>query len=448
MNPVLLKPTSDRTSQVVVMGRPWRVRDAVGYHRAKPELAETVQRALDDLRSRFDLVICEGAGSPAEINLLDHDLVNLGLAVRAGIPAVVVGDIDRGGVFAHLYGTVAILPEDLRRAVRGFIVNKFRGDRALLGNATDLLAERTGVPTLGVLPYLDGLWIDAEDSLALGPGAWGAGSGTAGRGDLDAAGCDVVLDVAVVRLPRIANFTDLDPLAAEPGVAVRLVEHPATLGDPDLIVLPGTKSTVADLEWLRRRGMAVAVAARREGGSVVLGICGGYQMLGTSIEDPDQVESPVPVTEGLGLLAVRTRFVWEKRTVRRSGVQADGGEPVAGYEIHHGRPIPDVGAAPWFQLQLQTEVGGSGEGTEPEGVRAEAAGVYGTSLHGLFEPDAFRTAFLQAVADRRAKRWVPSGVSFAVARQAQIDRLADACEEHLDLEALWSMAAEGAGTPR
>ena len=442
MNPVLLKPTGERRSQVVVMGRPWGELDAVTFQRSKAGLQPLVLDALAGLRRRFDVVLCEGAGSPAEINLFDHDLVNLGLAARAGVPAVVVGDIDRGGVFAHLFGTVALLPEDRRALVRGFVVNKLRGDPALLGGATDALQRRCGVPTLGAVPHLGDLWIDAEDSVALERAPWGgpalalpqAPAGTPGGRSGD------VLDVAVVRLPRLANFTDVDPLAAEPAVSVRLVGHLSALGDPDLVVLPGSKATVGDLEWLRASGLADAVLERRRTGrTTVVGVCAGYQMLGRVVEDPDCVEAAVAQAEGLGLLGVRTRFAAEKRTVRRRGTCRGTGDPVEGYEVHHGRPVGDEGAEPWFDLDA-AEPDGPLDGPEPEGVVDGTAGVYGTSLHGLFEADAFRRSTLSSIAARRRKRWVPSEVSFAALREAQIDRLADACEAHLDLDVLVSMA--------
>lgn len=432
MNPVLLKPTGDRTSQVVVLGRPWRTLDAAEYRRAKADLVGVVDEALADLRRRYDLVVLEGAGSPAEVNLLDHDLVNLGLAARAGLPAVVVGDIDRGGVFAHLFGTVALLPETLRRSVRGFVINKFRGDPALLGGATAELEERCGVPTLGVLPFLPGAALDAEDSMglaALAPAHTGAPAGAG------------LLDVAVVRFPRIANFTDVEPLALEPGVSVRLVGHPAALGDPDLVVLPGTKATVADLAWLQDSGLAAAVARlrRRRHGPVLLGLCGGYQMLGRRIEDPDAVESPRAAVDGLGWLDLTTRFGPAKRTARRRGVQPEGGIPVAGYEIHHGIPRPGPGAVPW--LRLDPAAGADGR-QEEEGVRDDEHGVLGTSLHGLFESDLLRAHILVVAAHRRRKVFRPSGVSFEAARSARLDRVADACEDHLDLEALIALARE------
>ncbi len=395
MNPILLKPTAERESQVVVRGRPIGVMTAAEYHAAKPALLTTVLDALADLRARFDVVLCEGAGSPAEINLLDHDIANLRIAAEAELPAIIVGDIDRGGVFASLYGTMALLPDRYRRLVGGFVVNKLRGDPAMLFDATADLEARTGVPTLGVLPMLPAtaVALDAEDSLALDAPRPSAGP-PLGDG----------LDVAVVRFPWIANVTDVDALAVEPGIHVRLVRTVAELGRPDVVVLPGTKSTVADLEWLRAARFPDAILAS---GADVLGICGGYQMLGEKIDDA--VESGVGVVDGLGWLPVRTEFHATK-TVRRVGS--------TGYEIHHGRVIGD---------------------------RAESADgrVRGTTVHGLFEDDAARARYLVGVAQRRGKRFVPAGISFAAVRAARFDVLADAVEAHLDVAAIDRLIATG-----
>jgi adenosylcobyric acid synthase len=427
MNPILLKPSSDRTSQVVVLGQPVGHLDAAAYHAAKPGLRGTVVAALERLRARFDVVLVEGAGSPAEINLLDGDLVNLWLARTAGLPAVVVGDIDRGGVFASLFGTVALLPDDLRRCVRAFVINKFRGDPALLEPGLAELQARTGVPTIGVLPWIDGVHLDAEDSLALRE-PWGSEAPPAG-GEAPAAD---VLDVAVVRFPRLSNFTDVDALALEPCIAVRYVTHPAALGSPDLVILPGTKATVADLAWLRARGFDAALAGLPES-ATVLGICGGYQMLGRSIED--HVESGGGTVAGLGRLPAVTRFETAKVTRPRQGVAL--GLPVAGYEIHHGRTASDT---PWITLDDHW-------GHQPEGAADDSGAgpaVYGTSLHGLFESDGFRAAFLASVAARRGRRFRPSGLSFAAAREAQFDRLADLVEAHLDMAAVEQLIAAAA----
>jgi adenosylcobyric acid synthase len=443
MNPVLLKPTSERSSQVVVMGRPLETREAAEYQRSKVGLVEIVDGALADLRRRFDVVICEGAGSPAEINLLENDIVNLGLAARAGIPAVVVGDIGRGGVFAHLYGTVALLPDELRRCVRGFIINMFRGDHLLLGDAMEQLEAKCGVPTLGVLPYLPGLVLDAEDSLHRMVAALPVESAVPGAAPLD---------VVVLRLPRLSNFTDFDPLLVEGGVAVRFVDHPSAFGDPDLIVLPGTKSTVADLEWVRSSGLLEVMQARRRAASppVVLGVCGGFQMLGRAIEDPDAVESRLPSVRGLGLLPLVTTFEAEKTTRLRQGT-GPGGAAVWGYEIRHGRTGAREGWEQWLRLDV-ADVDDEGHGREGragcdddiESACDPSALVFGTSLHGLFEQDRFRGEFLRFVAGVRGKSWQPSGVSFAAAREDQIDRMADACAAHLDLNALWRLVERGA----
>lgn len=416
MNPVLLKPTGTRTSQVVVNGRPWAVFDAAAYQEAKERLWPLVVEHLDDLRSRFDVVVCEGAGSPAEINLLRHDITNLRVAGVAGFPALLVGDIDRGGVFASLFGTVAILPPELGRLIRGFVINKFRGDPSLLDSGLAELHRRTGVPTLGVLPWLDGPGFDAEDSLALDRPWPGRGESAPGE----------QLDVAVIRFPRISNFTDLDALALEPSVRLRLVDTASALGRPDLVVLPGSKATVSDLEWLRSSGLADRVTALK--GITVLGICGGYQMLGREIADDVESDRPVTVA-GLGLLPVTTRFHPDKVTRRVAGRALD--EQINGYEIHHGRTDP---VEPW----VETASGA-------EGSTADGGSVMGTSVHGLLESDRFRRAFLGRVAARRAVPWEPGPeISFNAAREGRIDRIADSIEEHLDMAAVLDLIEAGA----
>ncbi len=424
MNPILLKPTGERTSQVVVKGEPVGHFSAQEYHEMKPALLDLVLEALADLRSRYDIVIVEGAGSPAEINLLDHDIVNLRIAFESGLPAVVVGDIDRGGVFAALYGTVALLPDHYRPLVRGFFINKFRGDPALLGSGIADLQRRCGVPTLGVLPFLHDVALDAEDSLAL-------------AGHRPCAAAPAVsdsLDVAAIHFPRLSNFTDLDALAIEPGVSVRLVDSANALGSPDLVILPGTKATVADLEWLRARRLDEAIAERRRGGALVLGICGGYQMLGRHIRD--DVESKRGEVKALGWLDVTTTFGARKITRQRRGIAM--GRRVGSYEIRHGTTERGAQAAGW--VHLDDVYGTEGDGA----VDLDDAGVLGTSLHGMFEEDAFRATFLTEVGRRRDKSFIPAGVSFAAARESQFERLADLIEGHVDRHALDHLLAEGA----
>ncbi len=313
MNPVLLKPGSDRRSQVVVLGRAEGEVDAAGYRAHAARLLEVATDSLTQLRREYDMVICEGAGSPAEINLRATDIANMGLARAAGLPVIVVGDIDRGGVFAALHGTLALLEPADQALVAGFVINKFRGARELLGPGVRMLHELTGRVTFGIIPWTDRLCLDTEDSLALDAGPLASAGPPLGTD---------VLRVSVVRLPRISNFTDIDALAAEPGVLVRFARWPAELADADLVVLPGSRATVADLAWLRDNGMAELITARAAKGLPVLGICGGYQMLGREIDD--EVESGAGRVAGLGVLPVRVAFAACKRLGRRpEGVTAN-----------------------------------------------------------------------------------------------------------------------------
>ncbi|MCX7619293.1 MAG: cobyric acid synthase [Acidimicrobiales bacterium] len=413
MNPVLLKPVGERTCQVVVNGRPWRVTSAAGYHELKDELFPEVVAAYRSLRSRFDVVICEGAGSPAEINLFDRDIVNLRLADAVGIAAVLVGDINPGGVFASLYGTVGLLPPEWSRLVRGFVINKLRGDPELLLDGCAKLEGLTGVPALGVLPWLETVWLDAEDSMSIDRPLPEPRPALADE-----------LDVAVIRLPRIANATDLDALRIEPGVRLRWVHDAAGFGRPDLVILPGSKSTVNDLAWLRTRKLDTALASTD---ATVLGICAGYQMLGHSIDD--RVESASGLVKGLGFLPVDTVFGPEKVTRLRTG-HADGAR-VSGYQIHHGR-VRQTGGDPFVVFD-------DSDPAELDGVRAGR--FVGTTLHGLFDADEFRRNFLGQVAASRGKRWYSDGPSLEALRTAAVDSLADVLEERLDLDAVEQLIA-------
>lgn len=408
-NPVLLKPGSDRRSQVVVRGQAQGTVGAIDYHSRRAELATLVADELASLRNDFDVVICEGAGSPAEINLRGSDIANMGLAEFGDLPVIVVGDIDRGGVLAHLLGTLACLgPADQSR-IAGFVINKFRGDRSLLEPGLEQLRELTGRPTIGVVPFADGLWLDAEDSLASVVGH-PVGRATPAVGSAR-------LSVAAIRLPRISNSTDVEALACEPGVDVRWVDDAASVSAADVAVLPGSKATVSDLHWLRTRGIDEALQERFRLQLPVLGICGGYQMLGSEIID--DVEAGAGTVPGLGILALRVRFETEKVLRQSTGVAL--GNLVQGYEIHHGRVIDNQ------DRPLVTDSEFGAEGTL-------AGAVVGTHWHGLLANDGFRRDYLRDVARRLGRAGFEIGeISFAESRMSQLDLIADLVESEIDM---------------
>ncbi|MGW3914852.1 cobyric acid synthase [Streptomyces sp. NPDC005070] len=442
MNPVLLKPGSDRSSQVVLMGKPVGEMSARGFFGTtgsgttgsvtdpssgagptgerlrggrQEALLATVLDCLAQLRGTYDAVICEGAGSPAEINLRRTDIVNMGVARNAGLPVLVVGDIDRGGVFASFFGTVALLSPEDQALVAGFLVNKFRGDVSLLEPGLDMLHGLTGRRSYGVLPFQHGLGIDEEDGLRVSL------RGAVRESAVSSPVGEDILRVAVCAIPLMSNFTDVDALAAEPGVVVRFVDRAEELADADLVVVPGTRGTVNALRWLRERGLADAITRRATEGRPVLGVCGGFQLLGEHIED--EVESRAGRVEGLGLLPVRVRFAREKTLARPVGEAL--GEHVEGYEIHHG--VAEVtGGTPFL-----------------DGCRVGS--VWGTHWHGSLESDGFRRAFLREVAAAAGRRFVPApDTSFAALREEQLDRLGDLIEEHADTDALWRLIESGA----
>jgi adenosylcobyric acid synthase len=417
MNPVLIKPSGERHSQVVVMGRPDATAGARSYQRMKGELEPVVAAVLAGLRERFDVVVCEGAGSPAEINLRDADLTNMGLARAAGLPVIVVADIDRGGVFASLFGTLALLDATDQAHVAGFVINKFRGDASILRPGVERIEQLTGRPVLGVLPHVEHLWMDVEDSLSL----------EAPRPEAPTDGD--TLDVAVLRLRWMSNFTDADALAAEPGVRVRFTRSVADVERADLVVVPGTKATVEDLELLRGAGLDRALAARAAAGGSIVGVCGGYQMLGERILD--EVESVRGRVSGLGLLPVTTAFAEEKLLRRPAGRCEWLGTAVAGYEIRHGRPERHGG-----ESLIVTDTG------EEEGCRAGA--VIGLSWHGALEHDEFRRALLGRVAAARGRRFSAGDVPFAAVREARLDVLGDLVAKHTDTERLAALIENGA----
>ena len=416
MNPVLLKPGTDTTSQLIVLGRPMGNLDAAkGWHR-KHELLDVVLSAHGDLQQRFDVVICEGAGSPAEINLRSSDIVNLGFARAADVPALLVGDIDRGGVFASLVGTMALLEPADQDLVRGFIINKFRGSKELLGDGVGQLRALTGRPTLGILPLLRGLEIDAEDATDFT--SWADGPAPLG---------EETLTIGVVALPRASNLTDVDPLIDEPGVILRPLYRPEQMQDCDLVILPGTRATASDMQWLRTRGFEGALRRRAAAGRPIFGICGGYQILGTSIDD--DVEGKVGRVSGFGLLPVRTVFHDEKVVTQTQQVLTDG-TTVRGYQIHHGTVTVEGG-----RELLPGE--GCIEGS-----------VAGSTWHGLFENDLWRHRFLTEIAAQSGRRFLATtSTNFGDRREARIDVLADLIEEHLDTSSLWSLLEHSPRTP-
>ena len=408
-NPVLLKPGSDRTSQLVVRGR---VVDNVGardYFTHREQLATVVADELRALRTEFDAVIVEGAGSPAEINLRATDIANMGLARAAELPVVVVGDIDRGGLLAHLYGTLAVLEPDDQRLICGFLVNKFRGDPSLLAPGLSQLQDLTGRPTYGVIPYTDGLWLDAEDSVSV----------LAHRviGDPQTPRGGEWLRVAAVRLPRISNSTDVEALACEPGVLVRWVSDPADLADADVVVLPGSKATVADLAWLRERGLADAITEHARLEKPVLGVCGGFQMLCRRIDD--SVESRAGRVEGLALLDADIEFESDKTLCHHE-------VPLHGYEIHHGH-LTRSSEDEWLAV----------------GIRRGA--VYGTHWHGLLDNDDVRREWLTAAATAAGRRGfvVADDVDVRARRDAQLDAMADLITSHVDVDAVLALLEHG-----
>ena len=424
MNPVLLKPEAEARSQVVVMGRPRAVKSAREYHTMKPAIWEEVTAALDSLRSEYDVVVIEGAGSPAEINLKQSDIVNMRVALHAQAPVLLVGDIDRGGVFAQLVGTMVLLDPEEQALIKGHVINKFRGDPSLLTSGLDFLEERTGVPVAGVIPWFSDIHVPEEDSLGLSP-ALGSDTGT-------------VVDVAVMRLPHIANFDDFDPLRHEPGVRVRYVGSAEAFGSPDLVVIPGSKTTVDDLDWLRARGLADRIVAARGGGIPVIGICAGYQMLGRELHDPEGVESRRTVTEGLGLLPTSTTFLREKFTHQAKGRVAEArgllsrceGADLTAYEIHMGVSLPGRAPGP-FQVERR-----SGEQVDSsDGALDEDGLTLGTYLHGLFHNRELRRGILEDIASRNGVSLPPPADD--VDPDVEYDKLASLVREHLDMELVY-----------
>jgi adenosylcobyric acid synthase len=427
MNPVLLKPEGNAQSQVIAMGRPWDRVSAMDYYRHKSALWPLITQALDQLRETHELVVIEGAGSPAELNLRPGDIVNMAVARYAQAPVLLVGDIDRGGIFAQLLGTVWLLDPDERALVRGLVVNKFRGDMALFDEGVRILEARGEIPVLGVVPFITDIAIPEEDSATLDAAF-----------SIPTQHMDHI-DIAVIRLPRIANFDDFAPLAAETGVRLRYVSSRAALGSPQAVILPGTKSTIADLMWLREQGLEQAILALAADGAAVVGICGGYQMLGCSIHDPEHVEASVDKTHALGLLPIDTLFNDTKATHQIHAQLLGGpgwlstlaGDRISGYEIHMGQT---ASPQPWLRIITR---GGQAAQFDDGTVRSDGK-VWGCYIHGLFSNAALRRAWLTDLGWRGADAAMPPMTDL----QTSLDRLADHVEASLDMRQLESIVWE------
>ncbi|RUT28493.1 cobyric acid synthase [Paenibacillus zeisoli] len=446
MNPILIKPTGDMHSQIVVHGKPLAHMSAAAYREDfLPEAKRTVMEALGRLRSSYEVVLMEGAGSPAEINLKDRDIVNMNLAGWADAQVLLVADIDRGGVFAFLVGTLELLTSEERARVKGFIINKFRGDPALLQPGLDWLEERTGIPVLGVLPHIPDLNIEAEDSVVLDSCS---GIGIVGG-----------IDIAVIRYPRISNFTDFDTLAAEVDVSLRYVSKASELGNPDVIILPGTKDTLGDLSYLREQGLDQAIhAAMRQPGTRLVGICGGYQMLGRQLTDPDAYDSGrAGHAAGLDWLPMTTVFLPEKKTVRVAGTLLED-HPVPlhampsivqiqGYEIHMGQTVWIEGCTPKPLFELSS-IHHDPEHKWQEGAASEDGRVMGTYLHGVFDNDVWRRGWLNGVRVDKGLEPIHDTFSAADRKEQAFNRLASITREHLDMSRIYEIAGltdRGAG---
>lgn len=430
MNPILLKPTGHTGSQVVIMGKAQGTMSASDYHgEYQRQTWPVVQKALHDLLEENEVVIIEGAGSPAEVNLKQNDIVNMRVALEGQVPVLLVADIDRGGALASVVGTLELLEPQERELVRGIILNKFRGDITLLQPALDFLEEKTGIPVVGVVPYFDHFRIPEEDSVVLEER--GMEKEKAEKGEGDSSALKNCLDIAVIRLPYLSNFTDFDPLEDEPDVRLRYVKSVEEWGNPDLVVVPGSKNTLADLRFLWESGLGEKIKAYWQSESPLIGICGGYQMLGGVVRDPYHTESDLEEIKGLGILPLETEFALEKHTVQSRGtvisddlfLQKCRGEEIQGYEIHMGRSVS--AGDPLFMIQGQGTTYGDG---------VQAGSAMGTYLHGLFDNDSLRSALLEWLWERRGiKRAYSGSPSQAAIREQAFNELAELVRKSIDL---------------
>ena len=433
MNPILLKPTNDVGSQVIVNGEVLGTMSARDYFAFKHKLVPDVMKAFHALSAENDIIVIEGAGSPAEVNLKEEDIVNMGMAKMAKAPVLLVGDIDRGGVFAQLIGTVDLLEAEERKMVKGLIINKFRGDKTILDPGIAILEAKSGIDVVGVAPYLH---IDVEDEDSLSERLEFRGNGEAAT----------LIDIAVIRLPRISNFTDLNVMETIPGVSVRYVKNAQELKDPDMIVLPGSKNTISDLLWMRQNGLEAAILKQAGSGKVVFGICGGYQMLGETLSDPLGLETSGTV-RGMGLLPIDTVFMEEKTRTRVAGTFLTEGTLLAGlqtqklaaegYEIHMGQSTRKAGARPL--LTLTDAVSGT---VKQDG--AYKGNVFGSYVHGIFDGAGIGQAVIQALADKKGVQMGDMGsMTYAEYKETQYDLLAAGLREALDMDQIYRILEEG-----
>ncbi|MBI4667169.1 MAG: cobyric acid synthase [Nitrospinae bacterium] len=427
MNPLLLKPSAENRSQMVLLGKVAGEMTSGDFRKDKTWLFSRTQESLDKLRAANDLVIIEGAGSCAEVNLREFDLANFRTAISCGAPVLLVADIDRGGVFAQVIGTLELLTPQERAMVRGIIINRFRGDPSLFTEGVGFIERRTGLPVLGVIPQFTHITIDHEDSVSLEK-----------LTDPQTVALPDKINIAVVKLPRISNFTDFAPLAAEPSAKVSYLSKPRALDGMDLLLIPGSKATIADLRWLKETGWADIIKTYAAGGGRVGGICGGYQMMGLKMEDPHGVEGvPGEEEEGLGLLEARTVMGAEKRVARVMGRWVDGGHRLSGYEIHMGITITGNGVLK--PLEMMDEDGAY----RPEGAMSHGGKVWGGYVHGLFDEPSFRVPFLKGLKSMDMAGAFDSGPS----RQGQYDLLAEHFKRHLDMDKLLEIAGVAAYQP-
>lgn len=431
MNPILLKPTNDTGSQVIVNGEVLGNMSAREYFAYKRRLFPDVMRAFESLAEQYDIIVIEGAGSPAEINLKADDIVNMGMAKRAHAPVLLVGDIDRGGVFAQLYGTVELLDEDERAMLKGLIINKFRGDKTILDPGVSMLEEKTGIPVVGVAPYLN-IEVEDEDSLT----------------DRFSRNSEVgLIDIAVIRIPRISNFTDFNPFESISGVSLRYVHSVKELGNPDMIILPGTKNTMEDLLWMRQNGLEAAVLKAAAAGKVIFGVCGGYQMLGETLSDPHGVEAGGQI-KGMGLLPMDTVFAEEKTRTRVKGkfaplqgiLEGLSGTQLEGYEIHMGESVRREDAG------QMTEIANYAAQSDST-LKADGAyrnNVYGTYVHGVFDKEEVAVRIVEGLARAKGISMEDiNAVDYQAFKESQYDILAAALREHLDMDRIYAIMEEG-----